>query len=56
MLEKELIQVATHNFCKNETIIPIKKFLFLFMKAMQSISYAGTLVEKIQMYSKDLLI
>ena len=57
MLEKELTQVTTHNnFCKNEIITPVKKFLFLFMKAVQSINYAGTLEEQIQIYSKDLLV
>ena len=56
MLEKELIQVTTHNFCKNEVITPVKKFLFLFMKAVQSINHAGTLEEQIQIYSKDLLV
>ena len=34
MLERELIQVTTHNVCKNEIITPVKKFLFLFMKAV----------------------
>ena len=56
MLEKELIQVTTHNFCKNEVITPVKKLLFLFMKAVQSINHAGTLEEQIQIYSKDLLV
>ena len=56
MLEKKLTQVTTHNFCKNEIIIPVKKFFFVFMKAVQSINYAGTLEEQIQIYSKDLLV
>ena len=56
MLEKELIQEAAHNFCENKIITPVKKSLFLFMKAVQSINYAGTLEEQIQIYSKDLLV